>query len=221
MRKRLSSVLIAGLFGAALASGPAAAAVLTFEFNTEFSEADSPVGPAPWITVTFTDVGGGVDMLISNSGLTGSEFIQQGIFFNVDPSVSASSLSFSHISGDEAETISKGTNAFKADGDGLYDIKLVYDNAPPADRFDAGDTSKYFISGGGITSASFNFMSAPDGGHGPFLAAAHVGGIGANAEGSGWVAPVPIPEPEAYAMLLAGLGLMGFVARRRSRKQGS
>ena len=29
----------------------------------------------------------------------------------------------------------------------------------------------------------------------------------------------PIPEPETYAMLLAGLGLMGFVARRR--KQGA
>ena len=27
----------------------------------------------------------------------------------------------------------------------------------------------------------------------------------------------PIPEPETYAMLLAGLGLMGFVARRRQR----
>ena len=26
-----------------------------------------------------------------------------------------------------------------------------------------------------------------------------------------------VPEPETYAMLLAGLGLMGFVARRRSR----
>jgi len=26
----------------------------------------------------------------------------------------------------------------------------------------------------------------------------------------------PVPEPETYAMLLAGLGLMGFVARRRS-----
>ena len=25
----------------------------------------------------------------------------------------------------------------------------------------------------------------------------------------------PIPEPESYAMLLAGLGLMGFIARRR------
>jgi hypothetical protein len=29
-----------------------------------------------------------------------------------------------------------------------------------------------------------------------------------------------IPEPETYAMLLAGLGLMGFVARRR-RQQGA
>ena len=27
----------------------------------------------------------------------------------------------------------------------------------------------------------------------------------------------PIPEPETYAMLLAGLGLMGFVARRRKQ----
>lgn len=29
----------------------------------------------------------------------------------------------------------------------------------------------------------------------------------------------PIPEPETYAMLLAGLGLMGFVARRRSKRE--
>ena len=31
-------------------------------------------------------------------------------------------------------------------------------------------------------------------------------------------ATVPVPEPESYAMLLAGLGLMGFVARRRKQK---
>lgn len=29
----------------------------------------------------------------------------------------------------------------------------------------------------------------------------------------------PIPEPSTYAMLLAGLGMMGFMARRRHRKQ--
>jgi hypothetical protein len=29
--------------------------------------------------------------------------------------------------------------------------------------------------------------------------------------------PTPVPEPEIYAMLAAGLGLMGFVARRRKQ----
>lgn len=29
----------------------------------------------------------------------------------------------------------------------------------------------------------------------------------------------PIPEPETYTMLLAGLGLMGFVARRRKQRE--
>jgi hypothetical protein len=29
--------------------------------------------------------------------------------------------------------------------------------------------------------------------------------------------PSPIPEPESYAMMLAGLGMMGFIARRRKR----
>jgi len=28
-----------------------------------------------------------------------------------------------------------------------------------------------------------------------------------------------VPEPETYAMLLAGLGLVGFMARRRKAKQ--
>jgi hypothetical protein len=32
------------------------------------------------------------------------------------------------------------------------------------------------------------------------------------------VGVVPIPEPEIYAMLVAGLGLMGFVARRRKQQ---
>jgi hypothetical protein len=30
--------------------------------------------------------------------------------------------------------------------------------------------------------------------------------------------PTSVPEPETYAMLLAGLGLMGFVARRRKQR---
>lgn len=33
-------------------------------------------------------------------------------------------------------------------------------------------------------------------------------------------APAPVPEPETYAMLLAGLGLVGAIARRRKQNQG-
>jgi hypothetical protein len=38
------------------------------------------------------------------------------------------------------------------------------------------------------------------------------------ARGSYAVTLTPVPEPESYAMLLAGLGLMGVVARRRKSK---
>jgi len=45
------------------------------------------------------------------------------------------------------------------------------------------------------------------------------GTLGADGMGSYGIgmAVAAIPEPETYAMLLAGLGLMGFVARRRQR----
>ena len=40
-------------------------------------------------------------------------------------------------------------------------------------------------------------------------------GIGDNAKGFAPALTTPVPEPETYAMLLSGLGFMGFVARRR------
>ena len=48
----------------------------------------------------------------------------------------------------------------------------------------------------------------------------NVAGIGAGSLGGKYVYAVtalPVPEPERYAMLLAGLGLLGAVARRRMR----
>lgn len=38
---------------------------------------------------------------------------------------------------------------------------------------------------------------------------------------SGSIVAAPVPEPEAYGMLLAGLGMMGAIARRRSKTRGS
>lgn len=49
-----------------------------------------------------------------------------------------------------------------------------------------------------------------------------VTGTGTGAGGAGAyayaVATAPIPEPEAYAMMLAGLGIVGAMARRRIKK---
>lgn len=47
-----------------------------------------------------------------------------------------------------------------------------------------------------------------------------VGGTGLGAYTIGVFAQ-PVPEPESYAMLLAGLGLMGTIARRRSKGRAS
>jgi hypothetical protein len=67
-----------------------------------------------------------------------------------------------------------------------------------------------------VTADSFHMAS--DGSH---VGAGYAGadGRGASYGITSREAPVtpPIPEPETYAMLLAGLGLMAFVARRRQR----
>lgn len=50
--------------------------------------------------------------------------------------------------------------------------------------------------------------------------ALHVQNIGEENGGSAWyVNTSPVPEVDTYAMLMAGLGLMGFVARRRRNQQ--
>jgi PEP-CTERM motif-containing protein len=63
-----------------------------------------------------------------------------------------------------------------------------------------------------VTANSFNLVN--DGAH---VGAGYASATGAGASYGITSVTAPIPEPETYAMLLAGLGLMGFVARRRQR----
>jgi hypothetical protein len=48
--------------------------------------------------------------------------------------------------------------------------------------------------------------------------ALHVQGLTTEQGGSGWYTATPVPEPETYAMMLAGLGMLGFTARRKTKK---
>lgn len=46
----------------------------------------------------------------------------------------------------------------------------------------------------------------------------HVQGLTTEQGESGWYTATPVPEPETYAMMLAGLGMLGFTARRKTKK---
>lgn len=45
----------------------------------------------------------------------------------------------------------------------------------------------------------------------------HVQGLTVAQGESGWYTATPVPEPETYAMMLAGLGMLGFTARRKNK----
>jgi hypothetical protein len=54
------------------------------------------------------------------------------------------------------------------------------------------------------TTGNYNFTTTPN-----------ITNVVGNRELIGFTTLAPIPEPETYAMLVAGLGVIGFKARRR------
>ena len=208
MKARQVRKLFVALLFVAFASARADAASVIFELNNEFSGAQTPTGTPPFLRATFSNVMGGVELKLESLLNGATEFVNVWNF-NLDPNLNPNLLSFAFQSGSpNSATINTGVNAFMADGDGQFDIQFDWPNGG-AGRFNGSDMVTYLItSSEAISAASFDFLSSPAGGHGPFPTAAHVQGIGDG--GSGWIT---IPEPTSGLLMLGALA--GIVAIRR------
>ena len=202
-----------------LAAAAASAGAVTIGFENEFSggtNCANAVTGCSILEVTQTATGVHFDL---QGTMAPGEFIT-GLYGNYN----GAPLAISNVAGTGAtayQGYSFSSNAFKADGDGYFDWFIDLSSNPP--RFDGLDTLSWDFAG--ATLSLFNSISVdgPEGKNG-FLFATHAQGL--TDGGSGWfngqLTPTstpfdvtPVPEPSEWALMLAGLVVVGGVAKRR------
>jgi hypothetical protein len=225
MKTHLKSVAASLLFAVA---GPALAATASWNFTLPATLAGSQTSTyAPVATLTLTDIADGVQFMLdpheSHSGFTlgSSPSAIRGIEFVYD-GPALTSASFRHDAGAaiKAFDYESGGNMFAGYTAANRHISVEFFSQPSND-FEVTHTSTWTVKGTTLADFIGSFATADNKPTPVFsvlsLARFSLDGSGAwsQADSSKWVAP--IPEPETYAMLLAGLGMLGFVGKRRSR----
>jgi hypothetical protein len=196
-----------------------------FQFTNVFA-GPQPDSPPSWVSSLFSDVKPGtVQITMSANGLADGNFLS-ALFFNLDPSLKPSKLTFTYVGGSGGftlPTISTGANAFKADDQGKFDIYLAFSQRTGSE-FTGNDYVIYDVTSSAfnLTASDFDCLSSAAGGCSEYLAAAEISGITGQCDnsGTGWVAPgciVPAPEPGICSLLLVGGGICAVAARRRLR----
>lgn len=173
---------------------------------------NTPDGPAPWLTATFTyDVGSTTGTLVLQSKFSDSDFLQgatgvTGWGFNIDQTPA----SFNCTSGTCANTVlTSGVNSGPVPGGFDFGFGWTSKN-----RFDGSDTATYLLTFDSALDSTSPFVANGSG----WLSYAHVQGITGDCSGfivagtgrlgtsNGPCTNVTVPEPEA----LGSLGVFGF-----------
>jgi len=247
--KRLVALLSVPLIVLGLSAARAEATLLTFDLNSEFSGAQMPAQPLPWLTLTFKDQA--EDALISantvrfsaQASLTGTEFIDI-IFFNVNPLWTQSMLDdmkFAYVSGQQVsqnvnpktkvatDDITAEINGKNADGDGYFDVQFQYEASKsnlitgtgPDSRFGLSELSVYDITCALCSSFGVNsFNFLSVGGGGEGTFHAAAHIQGIGELGEGSGWIGDQPVPEPTTLVLLGTALLLAGRRFRARKAG-
>jgi hypothetical protein len=228
-------ILLATLFFAAISLVPATADAGSFTISLDYVFSGStPNSLSPYLTATFADGtdcnpdcgANTVQLTLTGSLENANEFVTEWDFNS-----SVLPLTITQTSGPVPTSIKTESNAFKADGDGLYDIEILFGSAN-ANRFNNSDVAVFTIvgpTGGSINIATFNQLSSGStGSGGPFRSAAHIQGItpngcsgwvgdsASNTNGTGQTGPCGTTVPDGGTTLtFLGLALGGIGAIRR------
>jgi hypothetical protein len=197
---------------------------LQFGLTGEFSNGTAPTGPVPWGAVDITDSGKSVLVTLSVANNNIGKLSEW--YLNFDPTKNVSKLRIASVDTSDvflwgADT---GVNAFKADGDGTYDIRFRFSTA--LNTFKSGDSLTFLISskdGADLNPDDFNFVSV-GGAKGSFHTAAHVLDLTGTC-GSGWVGDPKSGTPTngvpdgSWTVTLLGMGVVTVeFLRRKLRK---
>ena len=222
-----ASVAIA--LGLAVLSASAHGAQIVWIFDTPATASGLAVSPSV-ATLTLEDVSGGVRFTLdpneSNTGWTSGTYVESVRFiYNPGPALTGGALptgpapqtigSFTWTAGTPAETFSlpNGTNVA---GYSPIRISVEFPTGNSENRFVTGETSSFTISG--VTLANFGTPFAEASGKpGPITSVLSLNSFAGTS--SNWVAMAPVPEPEEWAMMIAGLGIVGLIARKRRQSQ--
>ncbi len=219
------------LFCVSIAHG----AILNIPMTVQYSGTApaGPVTPHPWVRAYLDDSAqnGTLKLWLENLGLTDDEFLSKA-YLNLKSDYDVTQLEFTDFHMDtgtfDAPSINLGQDTFTAGGGGKHDIELIFSTSNAnqgAKRFGAGERLSYTLAiyGVNLPLEAFFEMSSPHGGHGPFVAAGHVQGIGGDDEASGWIShdgegtpgyPEIVPEPATLALLFGSS--LAVLRRRRS-----
>lgn len=151
----------------------------------------------PFATMTYTNVGNVYSFTLNAFDL--DAIFTTGSFIGAIAVDSDNQPIISNVVGDTVVSVANGGGPT-----GIFEFRFDL-TGPQQNRLTANEMVSWdatFSQATLLTSDSF---------------ALHVQGLTEEQGDSAWYTPTPIPEPETYAMMLVGLGMLGYTARRKNK----